>query len=68
MCMVRSVSRSDLIRDDSLVMLLLMADLFKSFWLVLFPAYALKHSIQSGDDFCQVGGFFLQMSLEACGM
>jgi len=48
-------------------MLLLMADLFKSFWFMLFPAVALTHGVQSHDIFCQVGGFFVQMGLETCG-
>jgi len=52
----------------SLVMLLLVADCFRSMWFVIFPAVALAHGkVQSGDPFCNAGGFFIQMGLEACG-
>ena len=51
-----------------LIMLLLVADCFRSMWFVIFPAVALAHGkVQSGDPFCDAGGFFIQMGLEACG-
>jgi len=48
-------------------MLLLAADLFKSFWFLLAPAVAMSRGVQTNDVFCQVGGFFVQMGLQACG-
>ncbi|GAB7343212.1 hypothetical protein MBLNU457_1277t1 [Dothideomycetes sp. NU457] len=51
----------------TLIMLLLVADCFRSLWFVVFPAVALAHGqVQNGDPFCDAGGFFIQMGLEAC--
>ncbi|PNS16060.1 G protein-coupled receptor GPR1 [Sphaceloma murrayae] len=51
----------------TLVMLLIFSDLFKSSWLVVFPAVSLHvGGIRSGSYFCDIGGFFLQAGLESC--
>jgi G protein-coupled receptor GPR1 len=47
-------------------MLLIYSDMFKSFWLLLFPAVELiDGKIETGEIFCQVSGFFLALSIEA---
>jgi len=49
-------------------MLLLLADLWKALWFLIFPAVSLaQHGIATESTFCQVGGFFVQASIEACG-
>ncbi|KAM5345203.1 hypothetical protein ACJ41O_011065 [Fusarium nematophilum] len=49
-----------------LVMLLIYSDMFKAFWLLLFPAVELiRGKIQTSNPFCQVSGFFLALSIEA---
>ncbi|KAG8668520.1 hypothetical protein FPOAC1_007903 [Fusarium poae] len=41
-------------------------DMFKSFWLLLFPAVELvAGKIETTETFCQVSGFFLALSIEA---
>ncbi|KAL6912832.1 hypothetical protein ACHAP8_009570 [Fusarium lateritium] len=49
-----------------LIMLLIYSDMFKSFWLLLFPAVELvAGKIETNETFCQVSGFFLALSIEA---
>ncbi|EKJ74860.1 GPR1 [Fusarium pseudograminearum CS3096] len=49
-----------------LIMLLIYSDMFKSFWLLLFPAVELvAGKIETDETFCQVSGFFLALSIEA---
>ncbi|KAF4339849.1 G coupled receptor [Fusarium beomiforme] len=49
-----------------LIMLLIYSDMFKSFWLLLFPAVELvAGKIETTETFCQVSGFFLSLSVEA---
>ncbi|KAF4451597.1 hypothetical protein F53441_5453 [Fusarium austroafricanum] len=49
-----------------LIMLLIYADMFKTFWLLLFPAVELVAGrIETDETFCQVSGFFLALSIEA---
>ena len=54
---------------SSLILLLLCCDAWKSVWYLVYPAVVFAGwEITSEDAFCQVQGFFLQMSLEASGM
>ncbi|KAM0562342.1 hypothetical protein ACHAPJ_002031 [Fusarium lateritium] len=47
-------------------MLLIYSDMFKTFWLLLFPAVELvAGKIETHETFCQVSGFFLALSIEA---
>ncbi|KAF4999507.1 hypothetical protein FDECE_11498 [Fusarium decemcellulare] len=47
-------------------MLLIYSDMFKGFWLLLFPAVELvAGKIETEQTFCQVSGFFLSLSIEA---
>ncbi|KAF5669415.1 G-protein coupled receptor [Fusarium heterosporum] len=47
-------------------MLLIYSDMFKTFWLFIFPAVELiKGRIETNEPFCQVSGFFLALSIEA---
>ncbi|KAF4470122.1 G -coupled receptor [Fusarium albosuccineum] len=47
-------------------MLLIYSDMFKGFWLLLFPAVELvAGKIETEETFCQVSGFFLSLSIEA---
>ncbi|KAM0435873.1 hypothetical protein ACHAPT_002765 [Fusarium lateritium] len=49
-----------------LIMLLIYSDMFKGFWLLLFPAVELvAGKIETDEAFCQVSGFFLSLSIEA---
>ncbi|KAL2681086.1 hypothetical protein Neosp_008689 [[Neocosmospora] mangrovei] len=49
-----------------LIMLLIYSDMFKGFWLLLFPAVELvAGKIETEETFCQVSGFFLSLSIEA---
>ncbi|KAI1028107.1 hypothetical protein LB505_002361 [Fusarium chuoi] len=49
-----------------LIMLLIYSDMFKSFWLLIFPAVELvAGKIETTETFCQVSGFFLALSIEA---
>ncbi|KAF4968651.1 hypothetical protein FSARC_3990 [Fusarium sarcochroum] len=49
-----------------LIMLLIYSDMFKSFWLLVFPAVELVAGrIETNETFCQVSGFFLALSIEA---
>ncbi|KAF5017932.1 hypothetical protein F66182_10116 [Fusarium sp. NRRL 66182] len=49
-----------------LIMLLIYSDMFKSFWLLLFPIVELvAGKIETEETFCQVSGFFLALSIEA---
>ncbi|KAF4973913.1 hypothetical protein FZEAL_9139 [Fusarium zealandicum] len=49
-----------------LIMLLIYSDMFKGFWLLLFPAVELvAGKIETEQTFCQVSGFFLSLSIEA---
>ncbi|KAH7182521.1 G protein-coupled glucose receptor regulating Gpa2-domain-containing protein [Fusarium flagelliforme] len=49
-----------------LIMLLIYSDMFKSFWLLVFPAVELvAGKIETDETFCQVSGFFLALSIEA---
>lgn len=67
MCNDKSSSRVAL-TSIRLIMLLLISDLWKSFWFMAMPAVSLaRGGIKTGSDFCNVGGFFLQVGLEACG-
>ena len=52
----------------TLVLLLILSDLFKSSWQLIFPAVSLaRRGIDSANPFCDAAGFFIQMGLEACG-
>lgn len=52
----------------TLVLLLIISDMFKSLWYLVFPAVSLGiHGVSSSATFCQVGGFFLQAGIESCG-
>lgn len=47
-------------------MLLIFSDMFKTFWLLIFPAVELiAGKIETEQAFCQVSGFFLALSIEA---
>lgn len=47
-------------------MLLIYSDMFKTFWLLVFPAVELvAGKIETTETFCQVSGFFLALSIEA---
>jgi hypothetical protein len=47
-------------------MLLIYSDMFKTFWLLVFPAVELvAGKIETDETFCQVSGFFLALSIEA---
>lgn len=47
-------------------MLLIYSDMFKTFWLLIFPAVELvAGKIETDETFCQVSGFFLALSIEA---
>ncbi|KAJ4011979.1 G protein-coupled receptor gpr1 [Fusarium irregulare] len=49
-----------------LIMLLIYSDMFKTFWLLVFPAVELvAGKIETDETFCQVSGFFLALSIEA---
>lgn len=52
-----------------LILLLIVADGSKALWVFIFSAVGLANSsrIRSDTVFCQVGGFCLQYSFEACG-
>lgn len=51
----------------SLIMLVIQTDVFKSFWFVLYPVIALAGGpVSSRSTFCQISGFFLTASIEAC--
>jgi len=51
-----------------LVLLLILSDLFKSLWMLIFPAVSLATGgVATGDAFCNAGGFLLQLGMEACG-
>lgn len=52
----------------TLVLILVLSDASKSLWIFVFNAVGLAGiPIRTHSAFCQVGGFFLQMSFEACG-
>lgn len=52
-----------------LVFYLIIGDLFKSMWYLVFAVAALSvGGIASSSAFCQLDGFFLQCAIEACGM
>lgn len=49
-------------------MLLIVADFWKAFWFLVFPAVSLGvGQIPTSSPFCQAGGFFVQSTLEAVG-
>ena len=53
----------------TLILLLIISDLFKSAWYLIFPAVSVAvGGIPSYSPFCNVGGFFLQAGVESCGM
>ena len=58
--------RADL--NPRLILILILADLFKATWFLVFAAFALNHNIENGSAFCLAGGFFIQTGLESCGM
>ncbi|KAH8172205.1 G protein-coupled glucose receptor regulating gpa2 domain-containing protein [Sarocladium implicatum] len=50
-----------------LIMVVLQTDVFKSIWFVLYPIVALARGpVSSKSAFCQISGFFLTVSIEAC--
>ena len=50
-------------------MLLIMSDLFKALWIVIFPLVSFAHGpIQSSSSFCKATGFFIAFGFEASGM
>lgn len=53
----------------SLILVLIVSDGCKSLWIFMFSIVGLAtdNHIESRSAFCQAGGFFLQMSFEACG-
>ncbi|KAM0346714.1 hypothetical protein ACHAPU_005429 [Fusarium lateritium] len=47
-------------------MLLIYSDMFKTFWLFVFPAVELiRGKVETNEPFCQISGFFLALSIEA---
>lgn len=61
-CMMRRNYRRDL------VLMLILGDFYKSMWYLIHGSVNFGRSqVQSGESFCQVSGFMLQMGLQACG-
>ncbi|GAM90175.1 hypothetical protein ANO11243_082150 [Dothideomycetidae sp. 11243] len=53
----------------TLVLMLLISDMFKSLWYVIFPAVSIiAGGIESGSRFCNAGGYLLQVGIESCDM
>jgi G protein-coupled receptor GPR1 len=51
---------------SSLIMLLILSDLTKTLWLVVFPIYDMVNGpVQSDSPLCQASGFFLTLGIEA---
>ena len=50
----------------SLIMLLILSDMFKAIWFLIYPIVEMVHGdVSSRSAFCQVSGFFLTMAIEA---
>ena len=61
-CMMRRNYRRDLI------LMLILGDFYKSMWYLIHGSVNFARSqVTSGEAFCQVSGFMLQMALQACG-
>ncbi len=55
--------------NQSLIMLLIQSDMFKSLWFLVFPVVTFTTGPVNNDDpFCHVDGFFLALGIEASGL